>query len=249
MKSTVKVFRTLESICLDSPGGVTELSQRLDINKSTMHRFLSVLAQLGYVYRDEKSGKYVPTLKVYQLGVTIKNRLGFTNIVKPYMERLCDVIRETVNLGVFAHNWVVVVERVESRDSAHAHLVIRDPMPAYCSALGKVFLAHASDEEFDRYCKDNELKPLTGRTINTVTKLKNALEKVRRAGYAIDDRELHDGIRCIAAPIFDEAGKVTAGISASGSSSVLTVDRLQEFSPTLVSTCQEISKNLGHLIE
>ncbi len=246
MKSTIKVFQVLETLCQGKSAGVSELSSQLDIKLSSMHRFLSVLTQLDYVQKNEQTGKYFATLKVFQLGVAVRNKLSLISIARPHMEELCENLNETVNIAVFAQNSVVVIDRVQSPETLRTNIVVGRHLPAYCTAFGKVFLAFMGAEELNLYFGAVTLNPLTRQTIVDQADLRAELQKIRNAGYAIDNRELDDNIRCIAGPIRDESGKVMAAISISGPITRLKMVRLRTFIKTIIAVSQEISKKLGY---
>lgn len=246
MKSTIKVFQVLETLCGGKAAGVTELSNQLDIKPSSMHRFLSVLSKLGYVQKNDLTGKYFATLKIFQLGVSVRNKLSLISIARPYMEELGEILNETVNIAVFAQNNVVVIDRVQSPETLRTNIIVGQHLPAYCTAFGKVFLAAMPAKELNRYLKTTELKPLTRQTIVEPQALRDELTKIAEDGYAIDNRELDENIRCIASPIRDESGKVIAALSYSGPTTRVTMVRLKTFIKTIKEITAEISQKLGY---
>lgn len=246
MKSTVKVFQVLEALCEGKAAGVTELSNQLDIKPSTMHRFLSVLTQLDYVQKDTSTGKYYATLKIFQLGVSVRNKMSLISIARPYMEDLGDMLFETVNIAVFAQNSVVVIDRVQSPETLRTNIIVGQHLPAYCTAFGKVFLAAMSEKELDRYLNETTFKPLTTQTITDAQILRGELAKVAKDGFAIDNRELDENIRCIASPIRDESGKVVAALSISGPTSRMKLVRVRTLTKTIMDISAEISRKLGY---
>lgn len=246
MRSTIKVFQVLETLCMDNPAGVAELSSRLAVKRSSMHRFLSVLTHQGYVEKNANTGKYCATLKVFQLGVSVRNKLSLIHLARPYMEELGRKFHETINLSLFIENSVVVIDRVESLETLRIDHGIGRRLPAYCTALGKVFLANLAKEELEKYCEAQKLQAFTKRTVTSSKELKRDLKSVREEGFAIDDREVDDGIRCISAPIRDGSGKVVAAISISGPSTRVTLQRLKSFKRPIINLTAEISRKLGY---
>lgn len=246
MKSTIKVFQVLETLCEGKAAGVTELSNQLDIKPSSMHRFLSVLTKLGYVQKNISTGKYFATLKIFQLGVSVRNKLSLISIARPYMEELGEMLSETVNIAVFAQNNVVVIDRVQSPETLRTNIIVGQHLPAYCTAFGKVFLAAMSTKELDRYLKTTTLKPITRLTITKAQTLREEINKVAKAGYAIDNRELDENIRCLSSPIRDESGKVVAALSISGPTNRAKMVRLKSLTKTMMKITAEISQKLGY---
>jgi DNA-binding IclR family transcriptional regulator len=246
MKSTIRVFRVLETLCEGKSAGVSELSSQLDIKPSSMHRFLSVLTELGYVEKSEQTGKYFATLKVFQLGVSVRNKLSLISIARPYMGGLCETMQETVNIAIFSENSVVVIDRMQSLETHRTNIVVGRHLPAYCTALGKIYLADMFDSELDQYLENVELKPLTRKTITDHEALRKALIKIRNDGYAMDNCELDENVRCLAGPIRDESGKLVAAISISGPIARLKMVRLKTFTNTIIDITQEISRKMGY---
>ncbi len=246
MKSTIKVFQVLETLCEGKAAGVTELSNMLYIKPSSMHRFLSVLSTLGYVQKNVATGKYFATLKIFQLGVSVRNKLSLISITRPYMEELGEILNETVNIAVFAQNNVVVIDRIQSPETLRTNIIVGQHLPAYCTAFGKVFLAAMSEKELNRYLETVALNPLTRKTITQIQALREELKKISKNGYAIDDQELDDNIRCMSSPIRDESGKVVAALSFSGPTTRVSMVRLETFTKTIVDISGDISKKLGY---
>ena len=244
MKSTIKVFQVLETLCLEGAAGLSELSEVLDINKSSLHRFLGVLVKMGYVEKRD-SRRYEPTLKVYRLGSEVKGRLSVAGIARPYMQRLNQSLGETVNLAVFTDNWVVVIERIESSKTLRTNLVIGGRLPAHCTAFGKIFLSEMTSEELMRYVSGSPMEPFTKNTLTNVAALEKELAQIRRNGYALDNQELAEGVRCIAAAIRDESARVVAAISLSTPSSRVSKEQLLSFRQPMMAATSEISKALG----
>jgi len=244
MKSTVKVFQVLETLCLKGAAGLSELSEALDINKSSLHRFLAVLVRMGYVEKRD-SGRYEPTLKVYRIGSEVKGRLSIAGIARPYMQQLNRVLGETVNLAVFTDNWVVVIERIESSKTLRTNLVIGGHLPAHCTAFGKIFLSEMTSEDLARHLSGSPLEAFTKNTLTSTSALEKELAGIRKNGYAIDDQELAEGVRCISAPIRDASGRVAAAVSVSTPSSRISKEQLLSFRQPIMAATAEISKALG----
>ena len=245
MKSTVKVFQVLETICSDGAMSLTELTRKLDEKKSSMHRFLNVLSSTGYIEKDGYSKKYYPTLKIFHLGVSARNRKFSLHLVRPYMESLSRRCGETVNLGLFMDGKVIVVDRVESSEPLRTDLGIGTVLPAHSTAMGKVFLADLTEEELDRHIHEHGLKSFTSKTVTSPEKLKKDLKAVRDRGYSLDDRELGEGIRCIAAPIKGSWGRVLAALSISGPSTRLSLKQLNSLRRPLIALAGEMGDRLG----
>ena len=235
MKSAQKLFMVLEALCMHGDAGVTELSLKLGLGKSAIHRFLSALVKLGYVRKNSDNGKYYATLRVFQIGAMVRGRLRLVNLARPYMEELGRETHETINLGLFEEGEVVYIDKVESVETLRIDLAVGRRVPAYCTALGKVFLANLPEEDLEAYLSRQNLRTLTKNTITSAGELRNGLEQVKADGFAIDNGELDEGIKCIAAPIRDESGRVIAAISIAGPKARMTERRLHSFKRLLLS--------------
>jgi IclR family KDG regulon transcriptional repressor len=240
MNSAKKLLAVLEDLCINGRQGVSELSSHLKLGKSSIHRFLSVLAEAGYVSQNPDNKRYFATLKVFELGAMVRGRRRLIAIARPYMEKLGTQHHETINLGYFDGDEVVYVDQVESAETLRMDLGIGRRVPAYCTALGKVFLASLSEREIKGYFERVKLVHRTIKTITCERELMKKLEVIRRQGYAVDDRELDIGIRCIAAPLRDDSGKVAAVISIAGPSMRFGPEKMKCFKAT-----KQISNELG----
>jgi len=247
LNSASKIFAVLETLCSDGDLRVAELSRKLSLGKSSVHRFLSILKKLGYVEKNQNSKKYFATLKLFEIGAMVRGRNRLVNIARPYMEELGNKFHETVNLGLLDGDEVVYVDKVESIQTLRMDLTIGRRVPAYCTALGKIFLAYLPEENLARYCRETRLKPLVQKTITSARELIKNLELVRKEGLAIDDGEFDSGIRCIAAPVRDDSGRVVAAVSVAGPRIRLTMERLKSFKQPLLEATRMISQKLGYI--
>ena len=245
MASTEKVFRVLEKLCQDGPCKASVISAELGLNKSSVHRFLNVLADMGYVFQETETGFYTATLKVYEMGVQVKGRIGIAKIAAPVMRRLQVELNEAINLGVLYDFEMFTLERF-TPDDKNTKIVVKARLPAYCTALGKILLAHLDPAHLERYLAATEFKAYTSRTMTDPDRIREMLEQIRHNGVAIDDRELDDNIRSVAAPVRDDSGMVIAGISVTGSAPRLVGDHLEAVTNKLVAATGEISSALGY---
>lgn len=220
MASSEKMFRVLEYLCQEGPAKAVTLSKGLGLNKSSIHRFLNALIEMGYVIQDSGTGLYSAGLKIYEMGVQVKNQLGISRIAAPILRHLQVEVNEAVNLGMLQNNEMVTIDRFTPNDPS-IKIVVKAKLPAYCTALGKILLAHLDQDSFERYLEETELKAFTRRTITDQDKFREMILAVKDAGIAIDDREFDENIISIATPVFDESGTVIAGMSVTASPSHL----------------------------
>ena len=246
-KSTQKAFGILEILCNDGEKSVSELAKRTNLRKSNVHRVLATLVYLGYVEQDPVTYRYQPSLKTFEIGCAIINRNQLLSIVSSFLKKLGEQFGETNNLAVLDKGEVIYIAKAESSEILRMDIKVGSRAPAYCTALGKVLLADLDESDIKQFPKGQKFFPYTRRTITSFEELKRNLTKIRDQGYAIDDEELFEGVRCIAAPIRNRDGKAIAAISIAGPSIRMNHHRLTQLREPVINTAVEISKKLGYI--
>lgn len=247
--SVVKTLTLLENLAHEDECSVTELAKRVDGNKSTVYRFLNTLKALGYVRQIEDNEKYSLTLKLFEVGSSVLDRLDERKEALPIMEKLAAETGETIHLALLDHGNPVYLHKIDSKKSLKVSMMskVGHTMPIYCTGLGKVFLSWASPELFARLTKELKLVRFTANTITSMTGLRKATKEIRDKGFAVDDEEHEVGVRCVAAPIMDRSGEVTAALSVSGPAVRMSDSRLEHLGWLVVAAASEISRQLGFL--
>ena len=223
--------------------GCTELGQMLRLHKSTVHRLLATLQACGFAEQDPDSERYKLGMKMLYLGMKLLDSLDYRKIALPYMRELVEISRETVQLAILDGNEVLVVERDHSPEAVTVNLGLRSQV--HCTAEGKVLLAALPESDIDRILKDCGMPQNTMNTITDASQMLSHLEKVCQQGFAISADELTEGVRSIAAPVYNNAGQVIAALSITGPSSRLTLERISRLVTVLKDTCASISVQLG----
>lgn len=245
VQSIERALSILESLARRPQGfGVTELGQLLGLHKSTIHRLLSTLLAYGYVEQDPETERYRLGLKLVALAMELLNTLDFRKEAIPYLKELVEISRETVQLAVLDCGEVVVVERDHSPEAVTVNLGLRGQV--HCTAEGKVLLAYLPREEVIAILKHQGMPQHTVNTITDLNSMLSHLEKVRTQGYAINAEEFVEGVRAVAAPVFNHNGKVIAAVSISGPTSRLTLERVGRLVTVLKEACFSISSRLGY---
>lgn len=227
--------------------GVTELSKKLGLHKNNVFRILATLEFRGYIEQNEKTEGYRLGPKVFELGLIFKYQMGLIKHAKPIMEEIVKRHNETVYLGVLRDIYAIYINNVETTHTVRVISRVGSQIPAYASAIGKVQLAYLPTDDLERLLKDRKLRPYTERTIVEKRELLEELKKVAEAGYALDNEEFEDDVRCAAAPIRDYTRWVIAGLSISGPAFRLTDEILPELVETVKWGALQISKNLGYV--
>jgi DNA-binding IclR family transcriptional regulator len=228
------------------PRGVTltDLAAGLDLSKSTVLRLIAPLKDVRLVDQDPESGRYRLGPQNALLGQAYLERRDTRQITSPVLHRLAEESGETVHLVTFDPPEIVYIDKVESPRAVRMHSRIGGRLPAYCTATGKVFLAHSGDEVVESVIAAG-LPARTPATITSPDRLRAELDLIRGRGYAVDDAENEQDIRCVAAPVHDHSGAVTTAVSISGPASRVTRERLPELGSLLLSATRAITKDLG----
>jgi DNA-binding IclR family transcriptional regulator len=229
----------------EGPLGLADVCERMDLHKSTAHRALRVLERCGLIERTPEN-RFRLGLKLYELGTRAVEQIDLRARVHPWFRRLSAQVGETVHLGVLQKTSVVYLDKVEpSNRRVWLSSRIGTSNPVYCTAMGKAMMAFLPEEMQAEIMGKIRFVRYTHRTLMTPEALMRSLERVRRRGYAIDDEEVEEGVRCIGAPILNETGHPIAAVSVSGPTSRITQQSVPGIAEHLMRCCREISGSLG----
>ena len=242
-----KGLTVLEGLAEIGRQGTTtvELGRRLGIHRTTVHRFLQTLARRGYAEQISDSDRYRVGLRVLGLASSTMAGLTVRDVAMPLLEALNHETNETVHLVMLDRGDVVTIDRIEAEHPVALRTYIGARRPAYCSAAGKAMLAYMPLEQVDRILARG--MPL--RTQNTITdpaRLKAELWEVTQRGYALDDEENLEGVRCAAAPVFNLEGRLSGGISLSAPAMRVDAERLHELAGMILKAARDLSHLLGY---
>ncbi len=248
VQSVQRAFQLLELIAqADQALGISTLAEQSRLPVGTVHRLLSTLTDLGYVEQDTSNRKYTLGLRFLHLrGLQIR-RLNMAEQAMPLMKALMRRVNETVHLAVLDEGEIVYIDRVEGLQTLDMYTVIGKRTFAHCTALGKAMLAFMPDTVWRQVVERHGLPRCTANTITDVAEFAAELRRTRERGYAIDNAEVDERVRCVAAPIYDFNQQVIAAASISGPSTRITPDRDRELGAMICRTCEQISMSLGYL--
>lgn len=221
-----------------------EIAGLSDLPPSTLHRFLVNLQSAGYLSCDE-GGSYRLGVSCVFLGQAAIGSFDIRLMAKPYLRELNRRTRETVHLAVRNGISAVYVEKIDSPEPLRIYSKIGFSVPLHCTAVGKVLLAYLPPAEQSLLLEGLKLKRFTVNTAGSLQELQAELQRVRKNGYACDLEEHEPHIRCIAAPVWDHAGTVRAGLSVTGPAVRMTMARLRELAPSIQEAGLAISQDLG----
>jgi IclR family transcriptional regulator, acetate operon repressor len=246
VQSIIRALSLLELLAEDDEGyRLTDLAERTGLSPSTVHRLLTTMEERRFVQFDASDGMWHVGRQSFSVGAAFVRRRNFVAQALPFLRRLRDDTRETVNLGVADEGEVVILTQVESREIMRAITRAGGRAPVASSGIGKAILATYSDDDLAAIVQRHGLRRMTPKSIIGAGNLRDALKRVRKQGYAVDDEEFAIGMRCIAAAIYDEHGEALAAISASGPATRIPNERLADLGRMVVGTAQEITKAVG----
>lgn len=214
MRSLEKALFVIETMATQSNWTLKALNAACSIPKGTLQRILRTLEELGYVRQVERGGSYALTLKFHKLGKQIVSQSNIVSMLRPVLQGLRDKVNETVNLSVLSDVEMVVIHQTTSNHALRMDSIIGTSFPAYLSASGKVFLAFLPEDELRNFIRELRSSDAAIDT-DKINILYKEITAVREQGIGLDFEELFKGIRCIAAPVFDDLGKIVATISCS----------------------------------
>lgn len=237
-----RVLSVLEEI-IAGEGGVSAAAKRLGIPVSTVYRQIAALVAEGYLVRMS-SGRYTAGPRLLGLTSRIDEKQILVNLAGPCLDRLAGRLQAIAQLGTLESG--MVTYRIKTgRGSANLFTKVGMQMEAYCSAIGKVLLAHLAEEELEAYLENGPFVPLTARTIVDPFRLREELAAVKMQGFAIDDAEAAEGLYCLAVPVPGRDGQVKAAVSVSRASDIAATqgnDRvLEELRLAVSSIASEIA--------
>jgi DNA-binding IclR family transcriptional regulator len=247
MKSLHKVLDIIETVADLGQAGIRELSAKTGFPPPTIHRILATLVERGYLKQDSISKSYALSFRFLELGTKVQQRFNLTSVARPHLERLMVATRESVNLAVQDGDHVVYL------DSAHSNYsmlqLFTQPgarVPLYATGVGKVFLSLWDEKDVREYLERTDRIRFTSRTLVEQEGLLSELRRVRDQGYAVDDEEMEDGVRCVAAAVLDHSAANTAAVSISGTTVRMTRDRMDELVQKVKRCAAAISKEMGY---
>ncbi len=246
VQSAERIFQVAEMLAEHGEMGLMEISAALGLHKSTVHRLLMSLVYMGYAKQDAETQKYMLSYKIVSMAGKILDRMDILKVAKPYMERLSDLSGETVHLVQREENNILYIYKIEAkvgtiRMVSHVGMV----HPMYCSGVGKAIMATLPEKEVKQIWNESIIEKKTEHTITDYEVMKKVLAEVRECGYALDDEENEQGVRCIAASLRDYHNEVRYAFSISGPVSRMTRERVEELSVDVKKVQEELSRELG----
>lgn len=248
VQSIERAFLLLELLSEYSEGmKITRLAESASLSKSTVHRLLATLIDMGYVQKEAATEKYKVSFKLASLTQNLLNSFDIIPIAKLYLEELSQSINETIHLCIEDTGEVLYIDKIESKQTIRMYSRIGSRAPLYCTGVGKILLSGMDTPVYEVIAGATEFIAKTDNTITSKTELDQEMKLIKTNGYTLDNVENEEGIRCIAAPIYDFRGQIIASFSISGPSSRITIERIEaELIDKILKTSADISKQLGY---
>ncbi|OAT86544.1 IclR family transcriptional regulator [Desulfotomaculum copahuensis] len=225
---------------------LAKIAARLGMAKSTAHGLLATLKDFGYIEQSPFTGNYKLGMRLFEIGNIVGNSLDVRTVAVPYIQQLVGEIEETVHLAVLDKGEVLYIDKRESHQSLRIVSQVGMRLPAHCTGVGKALLAYLPESELKRVIAAKGLPRYTKQTITEAQKLGNELRQVKERGYAVDNEEIMDSLRCVAAPVFDHSGRACAAISVSGPVARLAKERFELAVTSVTRAAADISAALGY---
>lgn len=247
MRSVIQVLRTFDYLETCRHGaGVTEVAEALSVHKSTASRLLATMRSEGYVTRSAVTGKYSLGIRLVELAKAKLDQFDVRAYARPYMEELSQRTEETIHLAILEQDKLVYIDKIDTTHLLVMRSRIGYRISPHCTALGKTILAVLPEDDRDAIIERTQFHRFTPNTITEPATLKEHLQQVAIQGFAFDDEEHEEGIRCASAPIRDHSGGVVGAISISAPIVRMSKQRMQEMGVLVKDACSRLSTSLGY---
>lgn len=247
MQLLSRLFDVIECLSQHKRGrGVTQIAKDTGLNKSTVYRILSALVERGYAVKDEETQKYRLSMKFVQLSSLMLGEVELRTESYPYMKELAMQTHQSVHLAVLQKSNALYIEKVNAYNNIRLYSQIGQYMPLHSTGVGKVLTAWLPQDKLEETLHGVIFDKIMPNTIDNAADFLRVLGETRARGYAMDDLENEQGVRCVAAPIRDYTGQVMAAVSVSGAADQFVGDKLLANIDALLRTARSISETMGY---
>ena len=226
---------------------LSEIGGKLGWSRTKPYRFVHTLEKLGYLARDDSGRAFRLTSLSMQLGFAYLNRMPLVELAQPVLDRLRTELGASVHLAVLERNELVYIAQARTTLPTAINVHVGSRLPPYATSIGRVLLAFRPEEEVREIIGSEPLVAWTQKSVVDPARLMQLLALARQRGYVLNDGEFQEGVRSVAAPVFDAQGNAVAGVNATATSYVFNDERLQDQVVAAVQqAAQELSRSLGH---
>ncbi|MDN4075423.1 IclR family transcriptional regulator [Fictibacillus terranigra] len=245
LSSVHNAIRILQTFSLLEPElGISELSVRLGLAKSTVYRLIKTLNESNLVAQNKETQKYHLGIAAFELGFTVYHSMELRKIALPILEKLSASLRKVVRLAVYDNGGVVYLCKCIHDEDNGTISKIGERAPSHCTAIGKMLLAYQNEQEID-HVLNGYLSAYTSKTITSPIHLKEQIFESKQKGYAITREELREGISSVAVPVYNDFAKMIASISVTGSNFYFKPDRVKQYVKEMRNCSRLITERLG----
>lgn len=238
--TTVKALRVIEALSVsEEPRGVAELSRQLGLTKSNTFRILSTLTEQGYVRSHPETGRYWLTLKIWEQGAKVIERLPVRRVAQPHLKLLFSQLNETILMSVLDLPDVLYIDKMDSDYPVRASARVGWRAPALRTASGKSMLAYQPDEVVAKLAEEGLIVK------DDLAQFRKELSEIRGRGFALSFSGSRPGVNSVAAPIWGPEPFPIAALSVSGPAERFSVERLNGISASVMNASTRISESLG----
>ena len=219
---------------------ISQLSKRTTLSRASVRRCLHTLSKLGFAGTDDGRSFYLRP-RVLALGHSYLSSMPLATAAQPILEHLSQILHESCSIALLDGTEIVYVARANVTRIMAIDLGVGTRLPAFCTSMGRVLLANLPPDELETVLPKIEFKRFTDRTVTSVEKLRQVLAAVKREGHAIIDQELELGLRSMAVPVRNPAGRVVAAINVGAHGQRVSIqDMRTRFLPYLRAAAQEL---------
>jgi DNA-binding IclR family transcriptional regulator len=241
-----RAFAVLDLLAAsNTPLGLAEIAEALGLHKSTAHRFLMVLERHRMVERAQ-AGKFRLGLRLCDLGGRAIEQFDLRERAQLHLKTLVAEVEETAHLCVMEKTHMVYIDKQEPERSIRMISRVGASSPIHCTAVGKAILATMPRSRVEALLPELRLERFTRRTMTSREALLKELERTSRRGYAVDDEEREEGVRCAGVAILDGRGEAVAAVSISGPSFRVTMQKIPHIADRLMTCVKGIQQDLGY---
>ncbi len=243
-------FDILFFIAKNSEVSLEEIEKNIDASLYQIEKILEVLINRGYVNYNPKRKTYSLGIKNFEVGYSYLSHVDLRNIARPYLQYLGEKFQENVYLAVRSGFEIVYIDAYEVNRPVVVKSRVGRLLPLYASASGKIHLADMDEDELEEFFREEKLVPYTSKTITDKEELLKHIRMVKENGYAIDDEEWEEEVRCLSVPVRDHTGRVVAAMTLSAPSWRIPYEELTgKVKDEFIKKSEELSERLGYTQE
>jgi DNA-binding IclR family transcriptional regulator len=247
INSVDRAFQILEYLKIQNRSvNISSLARQLKIPRSSVFRIIKTLEKRGYVIDVDNIGGYILGSSIISLGAQSDYVATLRQTAGPHMYELAKTTGQTVQLGLLFEYEVMYVDQIQASGALSVSVPSEKPFPVNLSAGGKVLTAHLPQERIEELLRYTVFSANTPRTITDKEEFRQELVRVCQTGVGFDDEEFARGIRCLAAPVFNNQGRNILSIGITGHLSEITDTALPDFKDKVIATAKRLSRALGY---